>query len=266
VLLEAGPATIGAGRNIGIEAARTTWVALTDAGVTLTPTWLETLWQAASADPGIEVVYGMYEPVIGSFFDRCAALAYVPSVRDVGVGFARGPSVASCLIRKDAWSSIGGFEDSSGAEDMVFLAAIDRSGLKVRWAPAAVVHWSIQPSLRSTFRRFAMYSRATALAGLEDNWHRRVARQYLAAAPFVGLAVTRRRAWLAVPAAGAVARAAKAVWQKRDGNSVAWALNPVQLGTVVAITATADAAMFLGWAQAARQRRRQQPATEAGGQ
>ena len=42
-LLEAQDATPGRGRNVGIEAASNDWVALTDAGVRLEPTWLERL-------------------------------------------------------------------------------------------------------------------------------------------------------------------------------------------------------------------------------
>jgi glycosyltransferase involved in cell wall biosynthesis len=40
-VLEAKDATPGRGRNIGIEAASNDWIALTDAGVWLGPTWLE---------------------------------------------------------------------------------------------------------------------------------------------------------------------------------------------------------------------------------
>ena len=42
-LLEAQDATPGRGRNIGIEAASNDWLALTDAGIWLEPTWLERL-------------------------------------------------------------------------------------------------------------------------------------------------------------------------------------------------------------------------------
>src|SRR5438094_112504 len=39
-VLEAGPATPGKGRNVGIAAAQHGWIALTDAGISLEPAWL----------------------------------------------------------------------------------------------------------------------------------------------------------------------------------------------------------------------------------
>src|SRR4051812_12519152 len=41
--VEAGDATPGRGRNVGTEAARSEWVAYTDAGIRVEPTWLERL-------------------------------------------------------------------------------------------------------------------------------------------------------------------------------------------------------------------------------
>ena len=69
-VIEAGDATPGCGRNVGIAAARFDWVALTDAGIRLEPMWLERLLDVAEADPAIEVVYGNYEPVARTFFER----------------------------------------------------------------------------------------------------------------------------------------------------------------------------------------------------
>src|SRR5689334_18005096 len=67
-VLEAGEATPGRGRNVGIAAARHEWIALTDAGIQLQSQWLEHLVATAQADPGLDIVYGNFEPVCGSFF------------------------------------------------------------------------------------------------------------------------------------------------------------------------------------------------------
>ena len=69
-VIEAGPATPGRGRNVGIAAARHEWIALTDAGIRLDPRWLEELLAAAARNPSAGVVYGNYEPVI----DSCVSL------------------------------------------------------------------------------------------------------------------------------------------------------------------------------------------------
>src|SRR5258708_1998692 len=50
-VLEAGAATPGRGRNVGIAAANCEWIALTDAGIRLEPGWLEHLAVVVRHDP-----------------------------------------------------------------------------------------------------------------------------------------------------------------------------------------------------------------------
>ncbi len=69
-VIETTGATPGRGRNIGIAAARHEWVALTDAGIRLEPDWLENLVAEARADRELMVVYGNYEALTGTFFER----------------------------------------------------------------------------------------------------------------------------------------------------------------------------------------------------
>src|SRR5437879_4258614 len=70
-VLEAGEATPGRGRNVGIAAASCEWIALTDAGIRLEPGWLEHLTVVVRQDPSVDIVYGNFEPLTGSFFERC---------------------------------------------------------------------------------------------------------------------------------------------------------------------------------------------------
>src|SRR5205085_169799 len=76
-VIEAGPATPGRGRNVGIAAASHDWLALTDAGIRLEPSWLDNLTRVALVDTSLDVVYGNYEPSNDTFFTQCAALAHV---------------------------------------------------------------------------------------------------------------------------------------------------------------------------------------------
>ena len=68
-IVEAGDATPGRGRNVGIATATHEWIALTDAGIRLDPLWLEKLLAVACRNPEIEVVYGNYEPLTRNFFE-----------------------------------------------------------------------------------------------------------------------------------------------------------------------------------------------------
>ena len=249
-VVETEPATPGKGRNIGIRAASNEWVALTDAGIRLERRWLESLL-AAAVDPAIRVVYGHYEPVVRTFFERCASLAYVAVPRETPAGRIRGPSVASMLLHRSAWEAAGGFPDLRAGEDLIFMSRLEALSVPTAWAPSAVVRWELRPSLGSTFRKFYEYSYSAVLGDRHRDWHHSILRMYLAASPFVVLAVARKRWVWATPAlAGGCARVARSIARRREDHGVLWVLNPLQFAGVALIIGTIDVATFLGWARA----------------
>lgn len=250
-VIEASEATPGRGRNIGIGAARTRWVALTDAGIRLEPQWLENLIAVARADTEVSVVYGNYEAAAASFFERCAALVYLPPKEARGGGRMRGPSIASALLRREVWRAAGGFPDLRAAEDLFFMEEIKRQNFKTAYAPQATVWWQLQPTLGKTFRKFTLYSRHNVWAGRQWDWHYGLARQYAVWLVFVALASVHSAWWLVVPVAGIMARAAKSIYRRREGRGLSWVLNPAQFAVVVLVMLTIDLATFVGWAQAA---------------
>lgn len=254
-VVEAGDATPGRGRNVGISAASHDWLALTDAGTRAEPEWLARLVEVARRDPSASVVYGNFEPFADTFFERCAALAYVPPKQERAGAYVRGPSIASALIRREVWQSVGGFPDLRAAEDLIFMSAVERAGFKIAWSPRATVWWRLRPTLASTFAKFTLYSRHNVVAGLARHWHYGVARQYLVALVFVALALAHSAWWLVVPALGLFARAARSIWRRREGRGVLWAINPAQFAVVLLIILTIDLATFVGWAQALLRRR-----------
>src|SRR5262249_53641970 len=196
------------------------------------------------------VVYGNYEPIQETFFERCAALAYVPAKQHRPGGMMRGPFIASALIHRDVWEAVGGFPDLRAAEDLVFMERIDGQKLNVGWAPGATVAWRLQPSLARTYRRFVLYSKHNVWAGRQWDWHHGIARMYLLAVPCLVLGTVHSWWWLVVPLLGALARVAKSIWIRREGRGLLWALNPVQFAGVGLILVTIDLATFVGWAQA----------------
>lgn len=213
VLLRCGPLNPGEARNEGVAEAKHEWIAFADGGTRVAPDWLAELLHAASSHP-CDVVFGSYEPVCDSFFRQCAAVAYVPPYEAWG---GRGPSVASMLIRRGAFASVGGFPPSRASEDLVFIERIARARLRAAYAPNAVVYWQMAGGWRSTFRRFALYSYHNLVGGRGRYWHWGVARQYLAVA--AGLVVAQHLGWLFV-AAGLVPtwllmRAGRSAWRKR---------------------------------------------------
>jgi glycosyltransferase involved in cell wall biosynthesis len=249
-IIEAAEASPGRGRNLGIEAARHEWIALTDAGIRLEPTWLERLAEVARLDPSLAVVYGNYEPLIASFFERCAALSYPPPKQLRPGGRMRGPSTASMLLRRSVWEKVGGFPDLRAAEDLIFMEDVRAAGFKEGWSPGATVWWQLQPGLGRTFRKFVIYSRHNVWAGRQWDWHYGVARKYILMLLFVLLAIVHSLWWLMLPLLITLARVAKNIWNRREGRGLLWLLNPAQLLGVTAILLTIDAATFIGWAQA----------------
>jgi glycosyltransferase involved in cell wall biosynthesis len=247
-VIEAGDATPGRGRNVGITAATHDWIALTDAGIRLDGAWLEQLVAQAERTPGVEIVFGTFDVEVDSRFTRWANLAFVPPSRPVPGGRARGPFIASSLVSRQAWADVGGFPDLRSGEDLLFIRALERRG-RVAWAPGARVWWRPPRDLAQTFARFRVYSSSGVRAGLASEWQHGVARYYALAAPFAIAAARRSRAWMSVPAAGLLARAARQCWRHRDDGDAS-GFGPADVVAVAAITLVTDIAMFVGWAEA----------------
>src|ERR1043166_2591467 len=169
----------GRSRNIGVANATHEWIAFIDAGVTPVKIWLQSLADKVVNGSDVEVVYGSYEPITESFFEECAAIAYVPPPNDTDEGPVRPYSIASALMPKDAWVRAGGFpEDLRSAEDLLFMNRVEAAGFRIARAPSAVVHWNLQPSLWRTFRRFVTYARNNIRAGLWRNWQAPILQRY----------------------------------------------------------------------------------------
>ncbi|MBL0337299.1 MAG: glycosyltransferase family 2 protein [Chitinophagaceae bacterium] len=90
----------GKGRNIGSAQAACEWIAYTDAGIKLDQHWLEQLVKRSEEIPEADIIYGNFSPQINSFFDKCAAISYVPALLP---GRIRTKSIASCLLKKEVW-------------------------------------------------------------------------------------------------------------------------------------------------------------------
>jgi glycosyltransferase involved in cell wall biosynthesis len=249
-VIVAGEATPGRGRNVGIAAAAHDWIALTDAGIILEPTWLDRLVEVVERDPAVDVIYGTFDPAIASRFERYAALAYVMPRQLRPGGQMRGPSIASALLRRAVWEAVDGFPDQRAAEDLIFMERVERKAYKIGWAPAASVTWQLQPSLARTFRKFVLYSKHNVWAGRQRHWHYGLTRQYLVVLMLLLLALLHNPWWLALLLLGALARVARSIWVRREGRGLLWLLNPVQFIGVAVILLVIDLASFVGWAQA----------------
>jgi GT2 family glycosyltransferase len=77
--------------------------------------------------------------------------------------FAAGASLA---VRRELHDSIGGFDETMvpAGEDMDYCWRLQQSGAKLAFAPDAVTHYRLRPSLRAIFRQAVAYGEGHVLA------------------------------------------------------------------------------------------------------
>lgn len=170
----------GAGRNAGLRAARTPWVAFADGGTRLPTDWLARLMEPVDRGQAVDLVLGAMEAEAATRRQRAAALAYVPARRALPDGRTwRGFFLASSVVRREAAFAAGGFaEHLRSGEDLLFLRALQRPD-NVAYAPEAVVRWSHSSGARAVWRRFRTYAEHSLHAGLMDDWFAVMRRRYL---------------------------------------------------------------------------------------
>ena len=250
-LIRAGPALPGRGRNLGAAQASFEWLAFTDAGIRLANNWLAALVAKAEANDSIDVVYGSWAPVTDSFFKQCAAIAYVPPPALHDGELVRPRSIASALLRREAWRAVNGFpEDLRSAEDLVFMDRLASAGYKTVFEPHAQVCWDLRPTLWSTFKRFLVYSRNNIRAGLFRQWQATILFRYGVLAVLLIVALIVDPWWAGLPIAAwllmLAARAAVSIRRNRSCYPASLLHNLLRGTMVMSLLAVLDAAAILG--------------------
>jgi glycosyltransferase involved in cell wall biosynthesis len=241
----------GRGRNLAAAQAANEWIAFIDAGVQPESNWLELMAKRAQSSSNVEVVYGSYEPVADTLFKRCAVMAYVPPPVEIEGKLARSRSVASMLMKRSVWQTVGGFpENLRSAEDLLFMNQIEQGHFHIANAPDALVHWQVQATPWLTFKRFVTYARHNMRAGLWRNWQAAIFKYYglllLSALPVFQFGVR----WLLITIGLWVlllgARAAVAIWRNRDCYRGDVVENVLRMLVLVPLIAMLDAATIIG--------------------
>jgi cellulose synthase/poly-beta-1,6-N-acetylglucosamine synthase-like glycosyltransferase len=249
-VIEARRTSRGLGRNIGIANARYEWIALTDADSRLDPDWLERLSEVVASQPTISVVCGNVEPKIDSLFEECAAIAYLPSKSVRPGGSVRGPCTSSLLVHRETWKSVGGFPDMGAAEDLMFFEELRRKGFDIEWAPGAIVHSRLSPTIGGIFHRFVLHSSCIFWANPQRKPEVRVVSLLTLGTAILVLVALHSLWWLVVPVFALFARTMKNIWRYSSGMGIIWLLNPLRFIGVLVITLTIDLGTFVGWIKA----------------
>jgi glycosyltransferase involved in cell wall biosynthesis len=249
-VVRAGAAYPGRARNLGVAASDGDWIAFTDAGVRLAPSWLDALVRTAAADPGADAIAGDWDVDVTSPFGRALALLDAPT-EGLAAGALRPPSLVSLLLRRASWDRVGPFrEDLRSAEDRLFLARLSANCRVIR-APGRHVRWRPPETAPAAWRRFRTYARHNMRAGLVGEWQAPLLRRY------AGVAAGAIVLSLWTPLAGALgaivlwallltARAAKALYANRGDRRRGLVQHAGDLARLVPLLALVDAATAVG--------------------
>ncbi|MCA9972827.1 MAG: glycosyltransferase [Anaerolineales bacterium] len=173
VIVEPG-ANISRGRNAAIAAAHGPIIAATDAGVVLSPYWLEEIVAPLEAGAA-PVVSGWFEPDPYTDFEVVMGSTVLPARGDVDPA-AFLPSSRSVAFLKEAWERVGGYPEwLDYSEDLIFDMALRREFGAFAFVDTAVAYFRPRGSLRAFFRQYYLYARGDGKANL---WGKRHAVRY----------------------------------------------------------------------------------------
>lgn len=244
----------GRGRNLAAAQATNEWIAFIDAGIQPESTWLELMAKRAQSSSNVDVVYGSYEPIADTLFKRCAVMAYVPPPVEIDGKLVRSRSVASMLMKRSVWQTVGGFpENLRSAEDLLFMNKIEQAGPGIANAPEALVRWQVQATPWLTFKRFVTYARNNMRAGLWRQWQAPIFKRYgvllVTALPAINFGIKWLLVTLLLWFLMLFARASVAIWRNRLCYPGGILQDALRLIVLVPLIAMLDAATFIGTLQ-----------------
>jgi glycosyltransferase involved in cell wall biosynthesis len=189
-IIVAPGANISQGRNRAIAAAGSEIIAATDAGVVLSPYWLEDLVRPIEAGE-TAVAAGWFEPDPFTDFEVVMGATVLPERADVDPATFL-PSSRSVAFLKSAWAEVGGYPEwLDYSEDLVFdLVLRERFGPFV-FVDTAVAYFRPRGSLRAFFRQYFYYARGDGKANLWPLRHAIRYLTYLVALPLILRAIWR---------------------------------------------------------------------------
>lgn len=177
---------IAAGRNIGIDAAQSEVICVTDAGCRVDRDWFEHLVRCFADDPQLDVAAGNFRFETHTPFEDAVVLATFPPNRDETTAARYFPSSRSLAFRKAAWSRGGGYPEwLYAAEDTLFNMRLRQIGCRFRFCRDAIVRWRPRETWKSLARQRINFSRGNARVGIGLDGYRKNLRNH--AITFAGL-------------------------------------------------------------------------------
>ena len=169
-VIEEPGANISRGRNLAVAAAAHEVLAVADIDCILEPDWLEHL--LLPIDEGADVSMGFTVPIADGLLQECIAAVNLPVDASEVNPHRFMPSARSVAFRRDALEAAGGYPEWLDiGEDMWVDHRWRELGLDMRFAPEAIVHWRLRPTLRAIWIQYFRYARGDARGGMYPERH-----------------------------------------------------------------------------------------------
>ena len=242
---------ISQGRNIAIRETTAPIIASTDAGVRLSPHWLEHLTAAWRRGENPPAVAGFFSPDPRTPFELALAATTLPLPEEIDPARFL-PSSRSVAFTRTTWEAVGGYPEwLRYSEDVVFDLRVRGRVGDFAWAPEAVVFFRPRSSVGAFFRQYRNYAFGD---GQADLWrHRHLVRYltYMVVLPLgVWLGVTVHPGFLFVLLVGGLAYCRRPWWRLwRLNGSWSWREKLLAALWVPLLRLVGDVAKMIGYPQ-----------------
>ncbi|MGB1250630.1 MAG: glycosyltransferase [Candidatus Promineifilaceae bacterium] len=173
-IIETPGANISEGRNQAIAATKGAIIAATDAGVVLSPAWVDAITRPIRLGDA-QVVSGWFEPDPYTDFEVVMSATVLPNREDIDPHTFL-PSSRSIAFLKTAWNAVGGYPEwLDYSEDLIFDMALRDQYGSFPFAHKAVAYFRPRTNMRAYAKQYYLYSRGD---GKADLWRKRHAIRY----------------------------------------------------------------------------------------
>lgn len=161
---------IAQGRNVAIQNAKHSLIAVIDAGCRPNGRWLEELIRPFEEDNSLDVVAGLIKVESFNQFEFYSGLLTLPGgLKKIDENnfpiYGR-----SAAFKKIIWERAGGYPEwLYTAEDTLFEKKLRKMGAKIKFAHKSIIYWRPRKTLRKMGKMFYLYGKGGGRIAMIQN-------------------------------------------------------------------------------------------------